>query len=236
MSIELVALVLNTCTELHISTKATLIALANHADPDGTHVFPSLARLARYGECDIRTIRRHLRILEAEGWIETVSEARQHRPTEYRLRADKLSPLGFAREDTGDSSDRTPVSLQTGHSSVPLPVIDPSVEPSLSEFAAFWKIYPRHQGRATAVKAYAKARKKVSAEELLAAAQRYRDDPNREDGFTLHGATWLNQERWQDPPLPPRENGHRPKPPEEMRNYDVDKVWAKIAEEEEARG
>jgi len=43
---------------------------------------------------------------------------------------------------------------------------------------------------------------------IVSAAERYRDDPNREDGFTALPATWLNGERWLDDPLPSRDNRH----------------------------
>lgn len=72
------------------------------------------------------------------------------------------------------------------------------------EFIDWYLIYPRHEGKGLAEKAYAKARKKVSAEVLEAAAQRYADDPNREKQFTKLPATWLNAESWDDEPLPAR--------------------------------
>ena len=72
------------------------------------------------------------------------------------------------------------------------------------EFIDWYLVYPRHEGKGLAEKAYAKARKKVSAEVLEAAAQRYADDPNREKQFTKLPATWLNAESWDDEPLPAR--------------------------------
>jgi hypothetical protein len=72
------------------------------------------------------------------------------------------------------------------------------------EFIDWYLIYPRHEGKGLAQKAYTKARKKVSAETLTAAAQRYADDPNREKQFTKLPATWLNAESWDDEPLPGR--------------------------------
>jgi hypothetical protein len=39
---------------------------------------------------------------------------------------------------------------------------------------------------------------------ILAGAKRYAADPNREDEFTAHPSTWLNQDRWLDGPLPQR--------------------------------
>jgi hypothetical protein len=65
-------------------------------------------------------------------------------------------------------------------------------------FAAFYAAYPLHKARAAAARAYAKALKQVSAEQLLDAAQQYADDPTRDPADTPHPATWLNQGRWAD--------------------------------------
>jgi hypothetical protein len=46
----------------------------------------------------------------------------------------------------------------------------------------------------------------VSVDTIIAGAARYASDPNREDAFTAHPATWLNAERWDDPMLPARDS------------------------------
>jgi uncharacterized protein YdaU (DUF1376 family) len=71
-----------------------------------------------------------------------------------------------------------------------------------SSFDSFWSVYPRKTAKGAAIAAWVKALKKTTAEEIIKAAQAYRDDPNREEGFTAHASTWLNQERWLDDPLP----------------------------------
>jgi hypothetical protein len=73
------------------------------------------------------------------------------------------------------------------------------------EWRQWWDAYPRHVAEDKAGEAYRKARTKASREELLAGAVRFRDDPNREQAFTPHPTTWLNQGRWKDDPLPPRD-------------------------------
>jgi DNA-binding transcriptional regulator PaaX len=49
--------------------KFVLVGLANHAGPDGTGAFPSLARLVRYTGLSERTVRTCLDRLAAEGII-----------------------------------------------------------------------------------------------------------------------------------------------------------------------
>ena len=74
-----------------------------------------------------------------------------------------------------------------------------------TQFDEFWEIYPIHNGgQVVALKAFKKALKVTTLEEILDGARRYRDDPNRAREFTAYPATWLNQQRWADPALPPQ--------------------------------
>ncbi|MDO5866000.1 MULTISPECIES: hypothetical protein [Paenarthrobacter] len=75
------------------------------------------------------------------------------------------------------------------------------------DFMDWYMAYPRKEARAAAEKAYIKARSKASHEVLVAGAERYAADPNREGQFTKLPATWLNNGCWDDEPLPPRNTG-----------------------------
>ena len=67
------------------------------------------------------------------------------------------------------------------------------------EFDAFWAAYPRKDGKKTARAAFAKARKKVSLERLVAAVKAYPfAEPTARGDFRPMPATWLNGERWED--------------------------------------
>ena len=73
------------------------------------------------------------------------------------------------------------------------------------QFDEFWKIYPKHNGGViNNKKAWAKAVKVASPEEIIAGAKRYRDDPNRSLQFTAYPASWLNKGMWTDAPLTPQ--------------------------------
>lgn len=108
-----------------------------------------------------------------------------------------------------------------GTESVPQTVSKPSIQPSSDlhlpgqlhlddcdherfPFDAFWLLYPRRTAKGAARTAFEKALQRVSLDTVLAAAAKFRDDPNRVDEFTPHPATWLNQSRWGDDPLPAR--------------------------------
>ncbi len=88
----------------------------------------------------------------------------------------------------------------------------PSRPPELSGFDAFWDEYPRRVGKQDAIKAWRQAVKRTNPETILAGALRLAQDPNREEQFTPHAATWLNRGGWEDDPLPERNQTSRPRP------------------------
>jgi hypothetical protein len=68
-------------------------------------------------------------------------------------------------------------------------------------FQEFYDAYPRHDSRATALKAYRTALHLTSAETLLEGAKRYRDYCAREakePRFIKLPASWLNAQAWLD--------------------------------------
>lgn len=84
-----------------------------------------------------------------------------------------------------------------------------------ADFTTWWETYPRKIGKAAAAKAYAKARKSASADELMAGLanatavwQASRTEPQ----FIPHASTWLNAGRWEDeqPALPGSAEAARP--------------------------
>jgi predicted transcriptional regulator len=72
------------------------------------------------------------------------------------------------------------------------------------QFDRFWKVYPKKDDKPLARRSFEKALKRATIDVIVAGAERYRDDPNRELGFTKNGSTWLNADAWNNGPLPPR--------------------------------
>jgi hypothetical protein len=70
------------------------------------------------------------------------------------------------------------------------------------DWVKFWSIYPMKKSKDGARKSWASAIKKAAAAEIIAGAERYRDDPRRNPEFTKHPTTWLNQGCWTDEPTP----------------------------------
>jgi len=72
------------------------------------------------------------------------------------------------------------------------------------QFEEFFTVFPtaRKGSRRIVRKAWDKAIKRHPAVRIIAKARDYRDDPNRQDEFTKGAAVWLNNDCWEDGPLP----------------------------------
>lgn len=71
-------------------------------------------------------------------------------------------------------------------------------------FDEFWKTYPAKKGKIAAKKAWAKALKETTAEEIIKGAKLYRSDLRVKSGFIKDPSTWLNGGHWSDEPDAPR--------------------------------
>lgn len=75
-------------------------------------------------------------------------------------------------------------------------------------FDLFWSAYPRKVGKRTAEAAFAQATKRAGVTEVIAGAERLRDDPNLpETRYIPHPTTWLRRDGWEDAPYPSRGGG-----------------------------
>jgi uncharacterized protein YdaU (DUF1376 family) len=70
-----------------------------------------------------------------------------------------------------------------------------------AQFEEWWISYPRKVAKGAARKAFTKAIKKATLQELISGATRYAQERSDEDPqYTRHPATWLNGEGWKDQP------------------------------------
>jgi len=70
---------------------------------------------------------------------------------------------------------------------------------NIEEFSIFWRAYPHKVGKGEARKAFGKAIKRSSLEQMLAGVERYvATKPT--DRSWCNPSTWLNQDRWEDQP------------------------------------
>lgn len=108
---------------------------------------------------------------------------------------------------------RTKVEEYKEYSSTPLPpngdVLFPDkiTKPKTPEpegFDNFWKLYPKQRAgaRDKAMAAYAKAIKRTSVAEILAATESYALSDAVARGYAKNAAGWLNDDRWTDANVP----------------------------------
>jgi len=89
-------------------------------------------------------------------------------------------------------------------------LIEPSDEPLTisrkvalyGEFDAWWNHYPKKVDKVDAFKAFAKARKKASLDQLIEGARRYAEERRDADPqYTRGPARWLNAGSWENEPV-----------------------------------
>jgi hypothetical protein len=124
----------------------------------------------------------------------------------------------IAYPEATDSLLESPTALIPHPSSF---ILQPTPAPTRSAeslFEEFWSHYPKHVGKDAALRRWKTLLAKrgagaVRAEDIIAGAERYANDPNLpEKRFVPNPATWLNGGHWADEPCPPRAAGGRSRP------------------------
>ena len=211
--------------EIESGPKFVLVALADFADEAGT-CYPGQERIAAMTGMHRSSVVRHLKTLESLGLVSRVHRQGpkgQRTSDRYALHlGTNVAESNVADSNVGESnvaSGAVPLSQSAQNQRRTVrqePSVEPPVEPSGTDsarepvtFAAFYDAYPRKAARPKAVAAYRAALKRASADQILAGAIAYRNDPNRDDAFTAHPTTWLNRDGWNDDPLPSRNGAPR---------------------------
>lgn len=160
------------------------------------------------------TIVQHLRELSDTGHIRlygddgdefyVIESWEKHQSAAYRTgTAQHPEPPSHA-SCTTSRAQVVPIVKEKGREVSPLP--------SAGEFDEFWSQYPRKVSKKDAVKAYAKARREATAEQILQAlgpVQAMHRDPSRRQ-FIPYPASWLNDGRWLDEEQPAPTTPARP--------------------------
>lgn len=74
---------------------------------------------------------------------------------------------------------------------------------TMPAFDIFWEVYPLKKGKGAARKAWVRAIRKISEEDVINGAIRYRQEKREQNTpgrYIKHPATWLNGECWDDEP------------------------------------
>jgi DNA-binding Lrp family transcriptional regulator len=187
-------------------------------------IFPSQATIAE--ECGVseRTVRTMLAKLEEIGVVERRSRRGSEGRGNRRTDAYVLHPNGRYEEPAnlaGRSELPANGDRATGNQAQTTPLIEvdkEEVDRALTSagseitdsFDVFYLAYPRKAGKEGARRAFAKAARSTDPGVIIAGARRFAADPNLpEKQYVPHPATWLNQGRWDDEPLPPRAGNYQ---------------------------
>lgn len=197
--------------------KSVLIAIANYAD-EAASAYPGIKRLARMTGMSERGVQYALRELEASGFVHTVEQFRTdgyrgQTTNRYYLARNPgavsapgggaaVAPEGVHGLRGGGASG-APQDTKRTHTppdgGARARATRGEIEPT-PEFEAFWDAYGKKVKRPDALKAWVKAIKKATPEQITAAAVAYRAALERlgKLDYLPHPATWLNGEQWND--------------------------------------
>ena len=183
-----------------ISDKAIRLycVLARYADNETHQAFPSRETLAKRMGCHAKSVDRAASELLKIGAV--TKKQRHNSSLVYTL----MMSRGV---DKGVQGVATPVSrgVDTDVHLTRTTEQEPVERKLLNKgFDQFWAIYPKKDDKPLAKRSFEKALKRATLDVIVAGAERYRDDPNREQLFTKNPSTWLNADAWENGPLPSR--------------------------------
>jgi hypothetical protein len=221
MSIDHVSRVLALGPEVSGTDRMVLFVLAEAANADTDECWPSMRTIAkRAGLRQERYVSKALAALTEKGLISVdpngCPDSRiraDRRPNLYKMTGAMAVLDGGARrapeDDAGvrDTQDDPARRASTGgRDAQSLPHIEPEGEPSPERtpavttgdrFDEFYAEYPRKRDPEAARRAWIKALRKATADEIIAGARRYAEERRGQDPqFTKHPATWLNAGSW----------------------------------------
>jgi len=205
---------------LSLKAKGLLTYLLSHE----TGYTLTLERIAR----DTKDGRSAIRAAAAE-----LIEAKYVVTKQQRLPDGKLGPMVWTIHDPTAFENPTAVfPTADNRTTIEEQIKENQLEENLlANFGEFWDNYPKKLARRGAFTAYKAALRRATAAELLEGVKRYAGDPNLPPtAFIPHGATWLNQDRWLDGPLP-----ERPKSKQELETEAEQLRLAKQEREREQR-
>jgi len=189
--------------------------IAKHINRGTGEAWPSQPLLAAEVRLSVRSIRDLSDQLEAAGHLTVIGSRGRGVSCRYRwiLRAEPDQP-GPESESEIETAIDAPVPKPQDSELFP-DTVDTAPKPAprakqqdlTADFEAWWLQYPRRVSKGAARKAYDKARKSATAEELELGAMRYAAVRTSEDPtYTKHPSTWLNNKCWLDEPEHARGN------------------------------
>lgn len=217
-------------SDLAATTRYVALALSLYMGDRGDSAHPGPTRLSKDMAVSLRTVKEHLGILVDQGWLVIVEKGgcrgERRRANDYRAAVPPTRAADAPVQQMHGAAD-APVQevppTRAANDSAPVQQMHPNSSLDLSRgtlhtegdaqgashahFDDFWAVYPRKVDKIRAQKAWESAIKKSAPPDLVSAASRYAESRADEDPkFTVHPATWLNGERWDDEPPPRKED------------------------------
>jgi hypothetical protein len=191
--------------------------IAKFFNRDSGEAWPAQPTLAAAMRMDTRSVRRLCDQLEAAGHLTIIASSGRGHSCRYRpvlhAEPDQNEPEREA-ESEPESEIETAIDAPAPEpqDSELFPDSETAPKPArrakqdlTADFEAWWLQYPRKVSKGAARKAYDKARKSATADELELGAMRYSAIRSSEDPtYTKHPSTWLNNKCWLDEPEPAR--------------------------------
>lgn len=149
MSVEAIAWVLNHAPVKSPVSKLVLVALANHARPDGSSAFPSVATICRYTCLSERSVRQHLDALEKSGILRRCDPSivaahirrTDRRPIGYDIVMDEVQEAHPAeRRGASRAGNGVQEIPERGAGGAPETYIEPSNEPHTALVQQFHRL------------------------------------------------------------------------------------------------
>jgi hypothetical protein len=201
VSIEAVSLVLNK-SKATGRAKLVLLGIANHLGDQGA--WPAISTLARYANASERSVKRDIQELIDLGELRVEL---QNAPTQNQYKTNLYwitIPAGVtdsasgvtaqvSRGDRLGKSGVTPVGTQN----INITIKETSIETSKDDFEKFWNLYPKKVAKADALKAWNKAIKRKTADELLKLTKVYSEGKLPDQTYIPYPASWLNKELYE---------------------------------------
>jgi hypothetical protein len=175
-----------------------LLGIANHLGDQGA--WPSISTLARYANASERSVKRDIQELvelgELRVELQNAPTRGQYKTNLYWLTiksgvTDLTSGVTdwVSRGDSSGKSGVTPVGTQN----IILTIKEPSKKQADNDFEKFWDLYPKKIAKGDAVKAWNKAIKSKTADELLKLTKAYAEGKLPELKYIPYPASWLNK-------------------------------------------
>jgi predicted transcriptional regulator len=155
-----------------------------------------------YGQIERQTtlgryaINEAIKILTNKGWLKTERTKKdngQFGPTSFHILDPEAVDSVADDSSVGDSTMEQPTDIKNTN----YLENTKTKEKHLEGFDDFWNLYPKKIAKADAIKAWSKATKKKTADELLELTKAYAEGKLPEDKYIPYPASWLNKELYE---------------------------------------